>query len=121
MRRLLLVLLITVGVAVPAGTASAVQGMPNPSAAEFGRDFVATANAFARAHGRAVRFAHPDCVTPKPGKYMCSYAVLRRGRSAECHLIQANWIPEGPSTISITLSGRTARCENLRAALRSLV
>jgi hypothetical protein len=104
-----------------ASSASAAFRSPIPSAAEFGRDFVGTANAYAKAHGRAARVKNADCVSPRPGRYMCSYGIVRPGKAVECHLIQASWVAEGPSTISITLSGRTQRCENLHAALQSLV
>jgi len=120
MRRVLSVALPLVAL-VCASAASGAFRSPAPSAAEFGRDFVSTANAYARAHGRAARLRNPDCVSPQPGRYMCSYGIVRPGKAVECHLIQASWVPEGPSTINVTLSGRTRRCENLRAALRSLV
>ena len=115
------VLLLAVLALAGSSSASAAFTGPVPSATEFGHDFVSTANAYAKAHGRAARLRNPDCVTPKRGRYMCSYAVVRPGQPVECHLMQARWVPEGPSTIKITLAGRTARCENLRAALRSLV
>ena len=91
-----------------------------PTAADFGRDFVRTANAYAVAHGSAARLRHPDCVQAAPGRYMCSYAVTKPRQPVECHLIQARWTPEGPSTVKVTLAGRTLRCESLRAALDSL-
>jgi hypothetical protein len=91
-----------------------------PTAADFGRDFVRTANAYAAAHGSVARLRHPHCVQAAPGRYMCSYAVTKPGRPVECHLMQARWTPEGPSTVTVTLAGRTLRCESLRAALDSL-
>jgi hypothetical protein len=91
-----------------------------PTAAEFAQEFVATANAYAAAHASAARLTNPHCVEASPGRYMCSYAIKKPGRHADCHLMQARWRPEGPSTITVTLAGRAARCESLRAALDSL-
>jgi hypothetical protein len=74
-----------------------------------------TANQF----GADAKIAHPDCVQAKPGRYMCSYAVVRAGRS-ECHIMQGRWTPDAASTITVTLAGRTQRCASLRDAIRSL-
>jgi hypothetical protein len=117
MRRLALVAVCSLLTAAPA---AAALREPAPSAAEFGRGFVATANAYSAAHGRAARLASPDCVQAAPGKYMCSYAIMRPRRPLECHIIQATWTPYGPSTYTITLSGRVRRCSSLQAALDSL-
>jgi hypothetical protein len=119
MRRVLFIALLLAALVCASSAAGAFRS-PTPSAAEFGRDFVGTANAYAKAHGRAARLTNPDCVSPLPGRYMCSYGIARPGKAIECHVMQASWVAEGPSTIKITLSGRTQRCENLRAALRSL-
>jgi hypothetical protein len=86
-----------------------------PTAAEFGRALMGTANQF----GADAKIAHPDCVQAKPGRYMCSYAVVRAGRS-ECHIMQGRWTPDAASTITVTLAGRTQRCASLRDAIRSL-
>jgi len=123
MRRLiaLVVVLVTVSVVLLAfswSNASAVRS--TPSAAEFGRDFVATTNAYSEAHGSAARLANPDCVQASKGRYMCSYAIMRPGRQADCHVMQAKWTPDETSTFTVTLAGRTRRCESLRAALGSL-
>jgi hypothetical protein len=91
-----------------------------PTATEFARDFVGTANAYAAAHASKSRLVHPDCVEASAGHYMCSYAIMKPGAPIDCHLMQASWTPEGPSTITVTLAGRAARCESLRAALDSL-
>jgi hypothetical protein len=115
--RLVLVALCFLAAAAPAGAALRD---PAPSAAQFGRDFVATANAYAAAHGQSARLKGADCVRAATVKYMCSYAVARPGRVAECHIMQATWTPLGTSTYTITLSGRVKRCESLRAALDSL-
>lgn len=91
-----------------------------PSAAEFGKRLFAMANAYAAQQGQAVRLGRADCVQAAPGRYMCSYASRTPGQAAECHLLQARWTPEAASTFTVTLSGRVARCDSLRAALRSL-
>jgi hypothetical protein len=107
-------------VALTGAPASSAAVSATPTAAEFARDFVGTTNAYARAHASASRLANPDCVEASTGRYMCSYAVTSPGRPVDCHLMQARWTPEGPSTITVTLAGRAARCESLRAALDSL-
>ncbi len=100
--------------------ARAVEKARFPSAAEFARVFVGTANAFAAAHGDPRRISNPDCVQASPGHYMCSYASIRPRAPRECYLMQARWTPQKASTITITLAGRTARCGTLREALDSL-
>jgi hypothetical protein len=107
-------------VGFPDSSSSAAAVRHTPTAEEFAQDFVRTANAYSAAHASDAMLANPDCVEASPGHYMCSYAVRRRGRAEECHLMQARWTPEGPSTITVTLAGRAARCESLRAALDSL-
>jgi hypothetical protein len=103
-----------------AGSSDSSSRTAMPSAAEFAHEFVELANGFAQANGDFARVAHADCVQASSGHYMCSYAVTRPGRSGECHLMQARWTPERASTITVTLAGRTHRCETLRAALQSL-
>jgi hypothetical protein len=103
----------------PARSSAAV-ARATPTAAEFARAFVGTANAYAAAHASPARLTNPHCVEASAGHYMCSYAVTKPGRPADCHLMQARWTPNGPSTITVTLAGRAARCESLRAALDSL-
>ncbi|HZR96406.1 MAG TPA: hypothetical protein VFA56_11965 [Gaiellaceae bacterium] len=103
-----------------ASSAFAAAREPTPTAAEFGYDFVATANAYAAAHGKRERLVKPDCVQAAPGKYMCAYAVHRPGAKPECRLMQATWTPHAESTYTVTLSGRVARCRSLRDALDSL-
>ena len=115
--RLVLVALFGLVLAAPA---AATLREPTPSATQFGRDFVSTANAYAASHGQARRLKHPDCVQAVPGKYMCSYAVWWPDGRAECHLMQAKWMPLGPSTYKITLAGRVPKCSSLRAALDSI-
>jgi hypothetical protein len=120
MRTLALTLAALALAGLTATSAASAVRQPTPSALEFGHDFVATANAFAVAHGRAERLLNPDCVQASPGHYMCSYGIQRPGRALDCHVMQARWQPAGPSTIVVTLAGRAARCETLRAALQSL-
>ena len=103
-----------------ASPSSAALVRATPTAAEFARDFVVTANAYAVAHASKTRLTHPHCVEASAGRYMCAYAIAKPGRAIDCHLMQAYWNPEGPSTITVTLAGRAARCESIRAALDSL-
>jgi hypothetical protein len=111
---------ILVLVGLPGGTQGPRAAVAAPSAAAFAYDFVGTANAHAKAHGDSARFSNVHCVQASAGRYMCSYAVIEPDRPPACHVMQARWTPDGDSTITITLAGRTARCESLRAALRSL-
>jgi hypothetical protein len=87
-----------------------------PTAAEFGRALMGTANQF----GSDAKIARTHCVQAKPGRYMCSYAVQRKGRQDECHLMQGRWTPDADSTITVTLAGRAGRCGSLRDAIQSL-
>ena len=91
-----------------------------PSAAAFGQMLAGVANKYAQEHGRGERIHAVDCVRASSKRYMCSYAVMRTRARNECHLIQARWAPGAASSIVVTLSGRTARCGSLRAALDSL-
>lgn len=86
-----------------------------PTAAEFGRALAGTANQF----GADAKILRPHCVQAKPGRYMCSYAVVR-GSHSECHIMQGRWTPDAASTITVTLAGRTGRCGSLRDAIQSL-
>jgi hypothetical protein len=91
-----------------------------PTAAEFGRALAGTSNAYAAAHGEGARLTNVDCVQGSPGHYMCSYGVEKPGGELECHIMQGRWTPRAASSITVTLAGRTGRCESLRAALHSL-
>ena len=102
------------------GTSGSSSRTAMPSAAKFAREFVVLANGFAQANGDFARVGRADCVQAASGHYMCSYAVTRPGRTDECHLMQARWTPHRASTITVTLAGRTRRCESLRGALQSL-
>src|SRR5262245_28324878 len=80
--------------AAPPYRPASASTMTAPSAAGFALAFVATANAYARAHGDHRRVVDPDCVEAARGRYMCSYTTLRPGNRAECHLMQARWTPQ---------------------------
>lgn len=86
-----------------------------PTANEFGRALMGTANQY----GSDAKISRPHCVQAKPGRYMCAYAVVRGDRS-ECHIMQGRWTPNAASTITVTLAGRAARCSSLRDAIQSL-
>lgn len=90
-----------------------------PSASKFGAEFIGVTNQYAREHGDAARAGHAHCVQAAPGRYMCAYVVATNGMPT-CRLMQARWTPGSASTITVTLSGRTARCATLREAVRSL-
>ena len=86
------------------------------SPAAFGRALAGAANEF----GGAAKIVDVHCVQGDPGEYMCSYAVQRRGRAPECHLMQGSW-SQDTMEIDVTLAGRTKRCATLRDAVHSLV
>jgi len=85
------------------------------SAHVFARALAGTANGFRS----AAKIVNVHCVQGYPGDYMCSYAVLLRGRS-ECHLMQGRW-SSATGEIDVLLAGRTKRCATLRDAVHSLV
>lgn len=108
-----------IGAVLLAAPATQVAPSQPPSAVEFGKVFVASANAYSVAHHDARRVTQPHCVEAARGRYMCAYtAITPAGR--ECHLMQATWTPAADSTITVTLSGRTHRCNSVRAAIHSL-
>jgi hypothetical protein len=108
-----------IGAALLAAPATHAAPTQPPSAVEFAKILVASANAYSVAHHDGRRVTEPHCVEAARGRYMCAYtAVTPAGR--ECHLMQASWTPTAASTITVTLSGRTHRCDSLRAAIRSL-
>ena len=108
-----------IGAMLLAAPATHAAPMQPPSAVEFAKIFVASANAYSVAHHDGRSVTKPHCVQAARGRYMCAYtAVKPAGR--ECHLMQASWTPTAASTITVTLSGRTHRCDSLRAAIRSL-
>lgn len=88
---------------------------PTPTAAVFARALAGATNQLAG--GRTITNTH--CVKASPGHYMCSYGVVKP-TGTECHVMQGLWTPGEASTITVTLAGRTGRCETLRAALQSL-
>lgn len=91
-----------------------------PTASEFADTLLLLGNTYASEHQDPSRLARADCVQASPGHYMCSYIVTRPGRPGQCHLVQANWTPEQPSAITVTLGSRVRRCATLKDALRSL-
>jgi hypothetical protein len=108
-----------IGAALLAAPATHVAPAQPPSAVEFGKVFVASANAYSVAHHDARRLTDPHCVQAARGRYMCAYTLVTpSGR--ECHLMQAGWTPTAASTITVTLAGRAHRCDSVRAAIRSL-
>jgi hypothetical protein len=109
-----------IGAALLAAPATHVAPAKPPSAAEFGKLFVATANAYASVHHDGRRLSHASCVEAARGQYMCAYLAVAPARGAQCHLMQARWTPAAASTITVTLSGRTRRCGSVREAIRSL-
>jgi hypothetical protein len=84
------------------------------SADAFGRALAGAANQF----GSSAKIVNVHCVAGDPGEYMCSYAVVRRGRTT-CHLMQGRWSSK-TLEIEVLLAGRTARCATLRDAIHSL-
>lgn len=108
MKRALVLALLAL--AAPA-SAFATDQQPAPTAVDFARAITSSANG---------RIRHADCVQAAPRQYMCSYGVLRKSGRLECHIMQARWTPLAASSITVTLSGRAARCRNLRDALDSL-
>ena len=103
-----------------ARTHASAKAVHPPSASEFGRIFVASANRYGKEHGDRRLIDGADCVQAAPGRYMCSYSVSAPGSPMRCELMQARWTPRAASTITVTLAGRVKRCGSLREALRSL-
>jgi hypothetical protein len=107
----------------PAKSGSAnrtVHAEGTPTAAQFAVLLVTASNVHGEQHNQAQRLQNADCVQASRGHYMCSYAVVRPRKAAECHLIQAEWTPNAASDFTVTLSGRVSRCATLKAALASL-
>jgi hypothetical protein len=104
----------------PAAGVATVPGAAPVTAREFANVFVAFGNAYAAQHGQTARFTGADCVQASTGHFMCSYAIVRPGRGRECHLMQAEWTPNGASSFKVTLAGRVRTCHTLRGALKSL-
>jgi hypothetical protein len=108
-----------IGAMLLAAPATHAASTEPPSAGEFAKIFIASANAYAVAHHDARRVAKPHCVQAARGRYMCAYTAVKPA-GPECHLMQASWTPTAASTITVTLASRTHRCDSLRAAIRSL-
>jgi hypothetical protein len=86
-----------------------------PTAAQFARALTGATNQFGG--GRSITNTH--CVKGSPGRYMCAYTVVKTS-GHECHLMQGTWTPGEASTITVTLAGRTDRCDSVRDAIMSL-
>lgn len=91
-----------------------------PSASNFGAMLALATTDNAKAHGTSLRIERVDCVEPTRGRYMCSYRLRVPGSPGSCHLIQARWTPGRASIFTVTLAGRTSRCQSLSDALHSL-
>ncbi len=104
----------------PRPAVAAQHGAATPSATEFAETLVGVTNQYTTDHGQHARFTRVHCVEAAPGKYMCSYAIARPNRRAECHLMQATWTPDRTSSITVRLAGRTGRCGTLRQAIATL-
>jgi hypothetical protein len=102
-----------------AGAGSRASASAIPSASQFAHDFVGVTNRYAQKNGDGASAGDAHCVEAAPGQYMCSYLLTVQGMTT-CHLMQAQWTPESPSAITVTLAGRTGRCGTLRDAIQSL-
>jgi hypothetical protein len=108
-----------IGAALLAAPATHAAPTQPPSAGGFAKTFAALVNAYSVAHHDGRHVTEPHCVEAARGRYMCAYTAVTPG-GRECHLMQASWTPTAASTITVTLSGRTHRCDSVRAAIRSL-
>jgi hypothetical protein len=114
-------LFVTIAVLLPGLSSAALAGeIAPPSASNFAAMLVLTTAEYAKAHGESRKIERADCVQPTRGHYMCSYEVRVPGSPGACHLIQARWTPGRASTFTVTLAGRTPRCQSLSIALHSL-
>ena len=114
-------LFVTIAVLLPGFSPAALAGeIAPPSASKFAAMLVLTTTDAAGAHGQSRKIERVDCVEPKSGYYMCSYHLRAPGGPGTCHLIQARWTPGRASIFTVTLAGRTARCQSLSDALHSL-
>jgi hypothetical protein len=120
-RALCAALFVTTGVLLSSLSPAALAGeVAPPSASNFAAMLVLTIEADAKAQGGSWRIERVDCVEAKRGHYMCSYNLRVPGRPGACHLIQARWTPGRASGFTVTLAGRTPRCQSLSDALHSL-
>src|SRR5262245_61259687 len=109
---LLLIVLLAQGggqAATSAKTPGRLPAPAAPSAAKFAAEFIGVTNQYAKEHGDAAQVGQAHCVQAAPGRYMCAYVITTNGKPT-CRLVQARWTPDRASTITVTLSGRTARC-----------
>src|SRR4051812_16241555 len=77
----------------------AAQHTVTPTAVEFGRALMGTANQLNVDAG----VADPHCVRAAPGRYMCAFAMVR-GAARECHLMQGRSTPQAESASTITVT-----------------
>ena len=91
-----------------------------PSASGFAAVLATSTTQYAKENGVSLKVEQTDCVEPRAGRYMCSYALRGPSELAGCHLMQARWTPAGASLFTVTLAGRTHSCANLSDALHSL-
>jgi hypothetical protein len=114
-------LFLAIGALLPGFSPAALAGeIAPPSASHFASMLVLTITDDAKAHGKSWRMERTDCVEPTRGRYMCSYNLRVPGKPGACHLIQARWTPGRASIFTVTLAGRTSRCQSLSDALHSL-
>jgi hypothetical protein len=114
-------LFVMTAVLLPSLAPAALAGeIAPPSASNFGAMLVLTTTDNAKAHGKSLKMERVDCVEPTRGRYMCSYNLRVPGSPGGCHLIQARWTPSRASIFTVTLAGRTSRCQSLSDALHSL-
>jgi hypothetical protein len=115
------VLFVAMAFLLPGLSPAALAGeIAPPSASNFAAMLVLTTSEDAKAHGGSWKIERADCVEPTRGQYMCSYNLRVPGRQDACHLIQARWTPGRASIFTVTLAGRTPRCQSLSDALHSL-
>jgi hypothetical protein len=113
-------LFVTTVVLLPGLSPAALATLAPPSASKFAAMLVVTTTDAAKARGQSWKIDRADCVQASRGHYMCSYNLRVPGRPSACHLIQARWTPGRASIFTVTLAGRTARCQSLTDALHSL-
>jgi hypothetical protein len=115
-------LFVTMAVLLPGLSPAALAGeiAAPPNASNFAAMLVLTTAEYAKAHGESVKIERADCVQATRGHYMCSYDLRVPGSPGACHLIQARWTPGRASIFTVTLAGRTPRCQSLSIALHSL-
>jgi hypothetical protein len=107
-------------VALALAPAALAGGIAPPNAAGFAAVLATSTTDWVKTNGASLRIERTDCVEPRSGRYMCSYALRAPGGLENCHLVQARWTPASTSLYTVTLAGRTRSCANLSDALHSL-